>query len=302
MKKLPVILITGFLGAGKTTFLNKLLTYMKSEGKSVALLINEFGRTNIDKDLIDSKGEMIYEVNQGSIFCVCTRDQFIKALDSITTHSPTYDVAIIESTGIANTRDIGKYLNEAPLAGKLDIKQNFCLVDAVNFHKVFETLPAVKTQVEEASICVLNKSDMVKEQRLTELEEQLIELNPDAPVIRSEYGDIGFEASLDFSSSWATRTELDQAPPDNIVSVTLTAEGLMSLDKASAFLNTYNDSLLRAKGFLYTNKGPIYIEWVGNRLFTRPGETGSDDVTRLVLIGYMLNEESIKDKFKNCIV
>lgn len=302
MKKLPVILITGFLGAGKTTFLNKMLTHLKEEGKSVALLINEFGRTNIDKELIDSKGEMIYEVNQGSIFCVCTRDQFIKALDSITTHSPAYDIAIIESTGIANTRDIGKYLNEAPLSGRLDIKQNFCLVDAVNFHKVFQTLPAVRTQVEEASVCILNKSDMVTQERLLELEKQLISLNTDAPVINSEYGEIDFKATLNLTSTWTTRTKLDQAPPDNITSVTLVAEGKLSFNLISELLNKNKTSLLRAKGFLQTDRGPIFIEWVGNRIFTRPGKTGSDEVSRLVLIGYRLDEEIIKEKFKNCIV
>ena len=152
MNKLPIILITGFLGAGKTTFLNEMLIYFKSRGSSVALLINEFGKTNIDKNLVTHDTETIYEVNQGSIFCVCTRSQFLNALDSISTHKPAFDAAIIESTGIANTRDIGTYLETPQLKDKIDIRQNFCLVDAANFHKVFETLPAVKTQVEEASV------------------------------------------------------------------------------------------------------------------------------------------------------
>ncbi|HPQ47787.1 MAG TPA: GTP-binding protein, partial [Clostridia bacterium] len=138
---IPVILVTGFLGAGKTTFVNGLLSHLRESGKSVALLINEFGLVNIDSHLVEAEAARIYEVNQGSIFCVCTRDQFLKALDGIAGHSPAYDVAIVEATGLANTRDISEYLSMEPFAGRISIRQNFCLVDARNFHKVFETLP-----------------------------------------------------------------------------------------------------------------------------------------------------------------
>ncbi len=302
MKKLPVILITGFLGSGKTTFLNELLIHLNESGKSVALLINEFGRTNIDKDLVDSDAGTVFEVNQGSIFCVCTRDQFIKTLDNITTHSPSFDVAIIESTGIANTRDIGEYLSIPPLQGRIDIKQNFCLIDAANFHKVFKTLPAVKSQVEEASVCVVNKTDLVSADYIIQLENSIRELNPDSSLVQTAFGKINFSKWLDLSGTWTTRSSLDITPPQNISSVTLASSGLFDKEKVKRLLVRQEKSLLRAKGFLNTGAGSIYIEWVGAILYTKQSYKKNDPISRLVLIGYKLDEERIKDEFNNCVV
>ena len=301
MKKLPVLLITGFLGAGKTTFLNELLTYLNEQNKSVALLINEFGRTNIDKKLVDPDAGTIYEVNQGSIFCVCTRDQFIKALDDIATHSPAFDVAVIESTGIANTRDIGVYLDTPPLNERLDIKQNFCLIDAANFHKVYTTLPAVKTQVEEASLCIVNKTDLVKKDYIPELKEKISSLNPTSPIIETEYGKVDFSKHLNLNGHWDTKGTLDIAPPKDITSITLASPGTFSKEKVHNLLNRHSESLLRAKGFLNMSEGSAYIEWVGDSFFSKPSKEENSSVSRLVLIGYNLDEESIKTGFANCV-
>lgn len=300
MDKLPVLLITGFLGAGKTTFLNELLAHLDSLDMSVALLINEFGRANIDKELVDPEAGTIYEVNQGSIFCVCTRDQFIKALDDITTHSPAFDVAVIESTGIANTRDIGEYLSMPPLEGRLDIKQNFCLVDAANFHKVFATLPAVKTQVEEASVCIINKTDLVDIYTINDLSEKIATLNPDAAVTTTAYGKISFSSLLDLNGSWQTRTDLDTSPPEGISSVTMSADGVFSVELLNTYLNRYSDVLLRAKGFVNSSRGPLLIEWVGDRFFTKPADSLHGTESQLVLIGRSLSIKEMNAGFKAC--
>lgn len=302
MNKLPIVLITGFLGAGKTTFLNELLSYLKTRNKSVALLINEFGKTNIDKKLVNPDSGTIFEVNQGSIFCVCTRDQFMKALDDISEHSPSFDLAIIESTGIANTRDIGEYLDSPQLKDKIDIKQNFCLIDAANFHKVFETLPAVKTQIEEASVCVINKTDLVDNNYLAELSCKLRILNPDAEILQTQFGRLDFAGVLDLTNSWVSRSALDSSPPQNINSVTLSSEGIFDKDKIQRLLRDNSESLLRAKGFANTNKGLVYIEWVGKSMYSRPAYKEKNMLTQLVLIGYKLDEEFIKNEFEGCLV
>ncbi|MBN2558305.1 MAG: GTP-binding protein [Clostridia bacterium] len=302
MESLPIILITGFLGAGKTTFLNNLLAHLRTLDKSTALLINEFGKAGIDKDLVDSRGEAVYEVNQGSIFCVCTRDQFIRALDGIAGHSPSFDLAVIESTGIANTADLGKYLEAPPLEGQIDIKQNFCLIDAANFHKVFETLPAVRTQVGEASVLVINKTDLVDKNHLTRLEARLRELNPDALILRTSYGNIDFSANLDLTGSWSARAGLDTSPPEDIFSATLVEPGLLSKEKVRRFLERHDRSLLRAKGFLATDEGRLFIEWVGGSLYIKPAGTDAGVTGTLVLIGYGLSEASLKDEFRECLL
>lgn len=302
MNKLPTILITGFLGAGKTTFLNELLTYLKTLDMSVALLINEFGKINIDKKLVASDAETIYEVNQGSIFCVCTRDQFMNALEKISNHSPSFDMAIIESTGIANTRDISEYLESFQLKDKIDVKQNFCLVDAANFHKVYQTLPAIKTQIEEASVCVINKTDLSDSIYTKDLTNKLTVLNPKAKIYMAQFGKIDFKKALDLTNSWISQNPVDTSPPQNINSITLSSEGTFDKSKIQRLLSNNSDLLLRAKGFVNTEQGPIYLEWVGQNMFSRSSAEKINRSTELVLIGYKLDEKNIKNEFEGCLV
>lgn len=300
MKKLPVILITGFLGAGKTTFLNEMLSHFNSQDQRTALLINEFGRINIDKELIDQKTQAIYEVNQGSIFCVCTRDQFISALDHIAGNEADFDVAVIESTGIANTGDLGKYLSTPPLVDRIEVKQNFCIIDAANFHKVFQTLPAVKSQVEEASMLIINKSDLVTEEYLSELKEKLSVLNPSCPIKVATYGKLDFSQLIDLTKPWAAKSKLTEAPPQDIATVTLVSDQILDLSKLRLFLASHSHDLLRAKGFLKTDIGSMFMEWVGDKMYTKPADTGCEESSRFVLIGYKLDDQLLKNEFRNC--
>jgi len=299
---IPVILVTGFLGAGKTTFVNGLLSHLRESGKSVALLINEFGLVNIDSHLVEAEAARIYEVNQGSIFCVCTRDQFLKALDGIAGHSPAYDVAIVEATGLANTRYISEYLSMEPFAGRISIRQNFCLVDARNFHKVFETLPAARIQVAEASVCIVNKTDLVDEGYLPELEARLLSLNPDSEIIHTRYGRVDFNEQLDLSGTWSASTSPDDAPPADITSLTLKTRSVYSRSMVREFIGNLSGSLLRAKGFIRFEDGPAYIELAGDKFIMTPSAKSIESEACLVLIGYSLNSDEIKDAFRKCSV
>lgn len=301
MKPLPVLLITGFLGAGKTTFVNKLLNYFKTENKRIALLINEFGRVNIDKDLITDNGQAVYEVNQGSIFCACTRDQFITALDSIAAADPPYDVVVIESTGIANTADLRKYLNTERLTDRLEIKQNFCLIDAANFHKVYATLPAVKSQVEQASVLIVNKSDLVDQDHLQKLVAHIHALNPDHPLKIAQYGQVVLAELVDLEANWQSTKLMDETPPDGLVSITLVAAKPIDKKKLILFFQHHGQNLLRSKGFIKTGQQDYFVEWVGERLFTKAMSGSKEKISRLVLIGYKLDEKAITAEWKELI-
>ncbi len=301
-KPLPVILVTGFLGAGKTTFVNGLLSHLGKSGSSVALLINEFGLVSIDSDLVEAKAARVYEVNQGSIFCVCTRDQFLKALDGIASAEPAYDIAVIEATGLANTRDISEYLSMEPFNNQISIRQNFCLVDAKNFHKVYETLPAARTQVAEASICIVNKTDLVEDEYLPLLDARLLSLNTDSGIIHTTHASVDFNSLLDLSDVWTARTSLDESPPADITSLSLKAKAVYKSASVKKFLENLSDSLLRAKGFIETEDGPVFIEFAGSDLKMIPDNKNREKQGNLVLIGYSLDADSIKKDFKKCSI
>jgi len=103
-----VLLITGFLGSGKTTFLNRIINNFPQELK-LTILINEFGEIGIDGTLVEGDDIDMMEISRGSIFCVCVKTDFIKGLYELNAKIKP-DLLIIESTGLANPSDLKRDL------------------------------------------------------------------------------------------------------------------------------------------------------------------------------------------------
>ena len=143
MTPIPVILLTGYLGAGKTTLLNHLLAQPEVAEKKLVLIINEFGQLGVDGQLLQPGSYTRYEINKGSLFCICTKVDFIKALQEIS-RSIHPDLVLIEATGIAQTGDIEAFMSEPVVKDKFAIQANVCVVDALNFIKVvpFSDVPS----------------------------------------------------------------------------------------------------------------------------------------------------------------
>ncbi len=302
MKTLKVVLVTGFLGAGKTTLLNQMLRYLGPKNIDAALLINDFGKVNIDVELVDKKySSNIYEVSQGSIFCVCTRDQFFIALDEIIKREPAFDLMIIEATGIANTGDLNEYLNESDYANSLAVIENICLIDALHFHKVLATLPAVKNQVEEATTCVVNKIDMAEDAgiHIDELEDTLTKINSQAKIIRAEYANIDFKDIFEksFYKKWVSHTSIKKGKPHAIYTVSLESKGFIKTEAIQSLIAGIESPLLRAKGFFENDEGTFFIEYIGNDLKIRPYYEDIHKNNRVVLIGGKMDEHSLQKKF-----
>ena len=102
MKPIDVYILTGFVGAGKTTALNGLLRNQTLVSTNPALIINEFGKIGVDGALVEQRDLTRYEINKGSIFCICTKTDFLKALSEIV-ESGVHQTLLIEATGIAET-------------------------------------------------------------------------------------------------------------------------------------------------------------------------------------------------------
>ena len=162
-KKISLYMLTGFLGAGKTTFLEKMIHGFKDQ--KIAVIMNEFGKSDVDGKLISHLPIMMKKIDNGSIFCSCKSDKFIDVMIDITKQKP--DVLIVESSGLANPSTMPGILD---LVSKLtnesfDPKANIGIMDATNVYKLARTAVMVASQIAHSDIILLNKVDLASPER-----------------------------------------------------------------------------------------------------------------------------------------
>jgi len=154
-----VYLITGFLGSGKTTFLNRMVNAFPRDRK-LMILMNEFGDVGVDGQLIVADDVDMLEISKGSIFCVCVKTDFIRGLMDIAQRLQP-DVLIIEATGVANPADLKRDLKLSIFNERFQFKEQFCMIDAKHFEDVYATFTSVEKQIESSTVFVINKVDLV---------------------------------------------------------------------------------------------------------------------------------------------
>jgi len=186
-----VYLISGFLGAGKTTFLNRLVERVP-EDVTFLVLMNEFGEVGLDGTLVEADDLDLIEISKGSIFCACVKTDFIKALNEIArTVKP--DVMLIETTGVANPRDLDRDLQLPLFGGVFRLQDKFCLIDGANFLETYESFLAIEKQLESSDVYIINKLDLAEPGAVAQIEEIVRGFNPEAVFWHATYADVPFE-------------------------------------------------------------------------------------------------------------
>ena len=153
-----VYLITGFLGSGKTTFLNRMIDAFPKD-KKLSLLVNEFGEIGVDGTLVEGDEVDMMEISKGSIFCVCAKTDFIKGLYELSSKVQP-DVLLIESTGVANPADLKKDIKLPLFNDRFHFMEQFCLIDAVNFIDAYGVYASLEKQIASSTVFIINKTDL----------------------------------------------------------------------------------------------------------------------------------------------
>ncbi len=272
-----VFLITGFLGSGKTTLLNRLLKDFPKD-KKLMVLMNEFGEIGIDGSLLVGEHFDLLEISKGSIFCVCVKTDFIKALYKLA-NDVRPDVLVIESTGVANPSDLKRDLKLPIFNNRFVFKEQICLLDAAHFLDAYQVFSAVEDQISTSTMFVINKTELVDPQRVQEIKEVIRSYHPQPVFRETSYAGIDTKGLFRWSGSTVTGQgsrpkmtddQLEQyiddllanpglslKPPDILISAIFRwdGQGLAEVDGLAAALPP---SVPRVKGFV-VDAGDTYL-------------------------------------------
>ncbi|PPK87845.1 G3E family GTPase [Neolewinella xylanilytica] len=176
----PVTILTGFLGAGKTTFLNHLLR--ERPEVRYAIIENELGERGIDNELVLTPADTIVEFNNGCLCCTL-HDNLYDILNELHERRSQFDEIIIEATGVADPAGLAQPFITHPLIKKhFPLTAIICLVDAEHIEDQLRETEEAVSQITFSDILLINKTDLVTGSYVKKLEETLRSMNPLAQV------------------------------------------------------------------------------------------------------------------------
>ncbi len=299
MASTPMFLITGTLGAGKTTFLNHLLNLESIKSRNICLIINEFGELGIDGQLVEAADRPMYEINKGSLFCICIKTDFIKTLQEIA-NDVKPEMLIVEATGMAEPRDIQDFIDVPELQEAFHIQTNLCIVDTPNFIRIAPMLRAARQQASWADGLVLNKTDLVDATELEQVSGVLQDMNPNAPQERVTYGEVS-EEFVNALQHTVRRGEQLTEPPDPVLAQSFGCDHPVDRAHFEQSIQAMGDQLLRLKGHVDFGNGPEFVEVVGDRLTISPDKKIKEDGTAFIAIGWRIRSDDFRSAVQGAL-
>jgi G3E family GTPase len=193
-EKIPVTVLTGYLGAGKTTLLNRILS--EPHGKKYAVIVNEFGEIGIDNDLVVGADEEVFEMNNGCICCT-VRGDLIRIIEGLMRRKGKFDAIIVETTGLADPAPVAQtFFVDENVGKRARLDAVVTVADAKWLKDRLKDAPEAKNQIAFADVILVNKTDLVTDGELREVEARIRGINPYAKLHRTQRSQIALDQVL----------------------------------------------------------------------------------------------------------
>jgi G3E family GTPase len=318
MSTLPVALVTGFLGAGKTTLMRHLILDAHARGLKTCVIVNEFGASDVDGHILKEADAELMRSITGGCACCAGQDNFHETLLEVGSReeSEKPDVILVETSGLADPVTLLDVLTAPDLLSSLRVTAILCVADAgrdQEYSAHAPLAPLLNNQLQMADFVLINKADIAARSTLIALAERINQIAPHANLVPTQ------ECKMNFDDMW-TRV-LGNAPRENRKSKT---ENLKSnhahshtffcplphpVERARLedALSTLPPEVWRAKGFvrLRGQSGVLLAQYTGGgksagRFRLAPFHLGfgnEEPATGIVFIGAHLDENSLLEKF-----
>lgn len=292
---LPVTIITGFLGSGKTSLLNRILR--ENKHKRIGILINEFGDRALETEFIVEDANGIVEF-EGGCLCHAPVDKIVEAVTTILNIPNQIDHLVIEASGLTNPLPVMQLLHSPKLARRVRLDSVICVVDALNFSEHSRHHLLMQGQLLYADYVILTKTDVASKETIQNTVDALLRLTPDLHII--DVRDLASTRPL--LEEMQEKVEFSNADVDvdddhvHFHQHLLTTN--LEIDRY-ALLKALEDApaeILRVKGVLYSvnsKKEKFLLHKVGSRIDLSRAPVGKSDdrVSKVLVIGTEVPED-----------
>src|ERR1700756_3926034 len=314
--RLPVTVISGFLGSGKTTLVKHILSNQR--GLRTAVIVNEFGDIGIDSELIVAADDDMVELENGCI-CCSINSNFVDAIFRILNRDRKLDYLVVETTGLADPLPVVLTFLRSELRTSMRVDSIVTVADAASFClELFES-EAARNQLVYGDMILLNKCDPVDAERLQALEETIRAVKAGARIMRTVQCQVPLPLILDvglfqFDQLFAEehpahRHETahgnahDHVTTDGFESLSYQSDQPFAVHKFQDFLERLPDNVYRAKGLLWIDESETrYVfHLVAKRFSLDESPRDGPMKNKLVLIGRCLDREGLRGQLEACL-
>lgn len=280
MSRVPVIILSGFLGSGKTTLLLNLLEESKQKDMTVGILMNEFGKMNVDSHIINGRGSVpIQSLNDGCV-CCSKKSELIKSFEELLKTNPT--IIFVELTGVANPEEVMDEMLKKELISRIYVKSVISLVDAEKISRItsFDIRTTYARQLCSADSIIVNKVDLVEELDKSKIATLIEKLNDSAELLFTVRGQVGLDQLLRINRTGKKKNgyslqalehmeqHADQPSYEYLSTIAIPVPIKVTKSIIEEYFFRLKPNLIRAKGFVISEEDnrTYLVQLIGNRL------------------------------------